>query len=69
MIADKPWIVEHADFPKLEAVFREAELRDVLVWDVLTERYEITNWLQRELIRDRGVFGELAGRHAGRTRR
>jgi predicted dehydrogenase len=58
VVADKPWIVEHADFPKLEALFRQAELRDVLVWDVLTERYEITNWLQRELVRDPELFGE-----------
>jgi predicted dehydrogenase len=57
VIADKPWIVEHADFPKLEELFRQAELRDVLVWDVLTERFEITNWLQRELVRDAELFG------------
>ncbi len=57
VLADKPWIVEHADFPRLEAVLREAELRDVLVSDVLTERFEITNWLQRELVRDATLFG------------
>jgi predicted dehydrogenase len=58
VIADKPWIVEHADFPKLEALFKQAEQRDVLVWDMLTERFEITNWLQRELVRDSNVFGD-----------
>lgn len=58
VIADKPWIIDHADFPKLEALFRQAELRDCLVWDVLTERFEITNWLQRELVRDRDLFGD-----------
>lgn len=57
VLADKPWVIDHADFPKLEALFREAELRDVLVWDMLTERFEVTNWLQRELIRDPEVFG------------
>jgi predicted dehydrogenase len=57
VLADKPWIIEHADFPKLEALFREAELREALVWDVLTERFEVTNWLQRELVRDPEVFG------------
>lgn len=57
VIADKPWIIEHADFPKLEALFRQAELREALVWDVLTERFEITNWLQRELVRDPELFG------------
>ncbi len=57
VVADKPWIVEHADFPKLEALVREAELREVLVWDVLTERHEVTNWLQREFTRDSELFG------------
>ena len=32
-------------------------LREVLAWDVMTERHEVTNLLQRELVRDRGVFG------------
>lgn len=57
VIADKPWIIDHADFPKLEALFHDAELRDVLVGDVLTERFEITNWLQREFVRDPDLFG------------
>ncbi len=57
VIADKPWIIEPHDFPKLEAVFREAETRDVFVWDMLTERFEVTNWLQRELVRDAELFG------------
>ncbi|MFM8275322.1 MAG: putative oxidoreductase C-terminal domain-containing protein, partial [Gemmata sp.] len=57
VVADKPWIIDHADFPKLEALFKEADLRDVLVWDVLTERFEVTNWLQREFTRDADLFG------------
>lgn len=58
VLADKPWIVEADDFPKLEAVFRDAELREVLAWDVMTERHEVTSRLLRELVRDRDVFGD-----------
>ncbi|HEY1190094.1 MAG TPA: putative oxidoreductase C-terminal domain-containing protein [Gemmata sp.] len=58
VLADKPWIIEPADFPKLEALFAQAELREGLVWDMLTERFEITNWLLRELARDAELFGE-----------
>lgn len=58
VLADKPWVVEAADVPKLEAVLREAESRDVLVWDVMTERHEVTNRLQRALLADREVFGQ-----------
>jgi hypothetical protein len=57
ILADKPWIVEHADFPKLEELFHEADLRDVLAWDVMTERHEVTNRLMRELVADPRLFG------------
>ena len=58
VVADKPWVIDPADFPKLEELFRQAEMRDVVVWDVLTERFEVTNWLQRELVRDAVLFGQ-----------
>jgi len=57
VLADKPWIIEPDDFPKLEEVYREAELREVLVWDMMTERFEVANRLQRELVQDPNVFG------------
>ena len=58
VLADKPWIVEAEDFSKLEAVLQEADAREVLVWDMLTERHEITTRLQRELIQDAEIFGD-----------
>lgn len=58
VLADKPWIVDFADFPKLERVLREAEVRDQLAWDMMTERFEVTNRLQRDLIQDPDVFGQ-----------
>jgi predicted dehydrogenase len=62
VLADKPWIIHHEDFPKLE---RLAELtlkrrNKAIIYDMMTERYEITNILQRELIRDCDVFGEFS---------
>jgi predicted dehydrogenase len=57
VLADKPWVVEAADFPKLEQAVRDAELREVLTWDLLTERHEITNRLMRELVCDPTIFG------------
>src|SRR5262249_46372367 len=57
VVAGKPWIIEAADFPKLEELFRDAELRELLTWDVMTERHEITNLLQRELVRELDIFG------------
>src|SRR5215213_8434472 len=57
VLADKPWVIDPADFPKLERVQREAELRDVVAWDVMTERFDVTTALQRELMADPDVFG------------
>lgn len=58
VLADKPWIVEAADLPKLEQLLRDAEAREVLVWDMMTGRHEFTNRLARILIRDAEVFGD-----------
>jgi len=58
VLADKPWVIRAADFPKLERVFAEADLRDVFAKDMMTERFEITSRLQYELVRDPDVFGK-----------
>lgn len=57
VLADKPWVIDPADFPKLEEALRQADLRDLVAWDMMTERYEVTTALQRELMRDSDVFG------------
>ncbi|HEX3152867.1 MAG TPA: putative oxidoreductase C-terminal domain-containing protein [Gemmataceae bacterium] len=57
VLADKPWIVDAADFPKVESMFVEAERNGVFAWDIMTERFEITNRLQRELMHNVDVFG------------
>lgn len=57
VVADKPWVIELEDFEKLAALYERADLHEVLVWDVMTERHEVTTQLQRELVRDPDVFG------------
>lgn len=59
VLADKPWIIRHEDFPKLERLLEVAKLKGVVVFDIMTERYEITSILQRELIQDHELFGGL----------
>lgn len=59
VLADKPWIIRSADFEKLRSVLDEAEQRKIAAYDIMTERYEITSILQRELVGDAGVFGTL----------
>jgi predicted dehydrogenase len=59
VLADKPWIIEAADFTKLESALDAAESRGVVAYDVMTERSEITTVLQRELVGDAAVFGGI----------
>src|SRR5262249_38549894 len=58
VLADKPWVVDSADLPKLERLFEAAALRELLVYDMMTERYEVTSQLQRALAHDAEGFGE-----------
>jgi len=60
ILADKPWILGSDDLPKLEASLAEADRRGVVAYDIMTERFEITSILQRELVNDPAVFGEMA---------
>jgi predicted dehydrogenase len=59
VLADKPWIIRPADFQKLSKVLDEAEQKKVAAYDIMTERYEVTSILQRELVNDTAVFGTL----------
>jgi predicted dehydrogenase len=59
VLADKPMVITPEEFPKLEEAFRVAEQNGVLLYDIMTERYEITTILQRELSRIPEVFGVL----------
>lgn len=59
VLADKPWIITSDDLPKLNDVLDEAEKKTLIAYDIMTERYEITSILQRELVNDDAVFGTL----------
>lgn len=57
--ADKPMVISPEDFVMLEEVFKMAEQKNLLVYDIMTERFEINTILQRELSMIPEVFGEL----------
>ena len=59
VLADKPWIITSADMPKLEEALSLAQGKNLAAYDIMTERYEVTSELQRELVNDREVFGTL----------
>jgi predicted dehydrogenase len=57
VLVDKPWIIKSEDFPKLEATLNSAG--NLIAYDIMTERYEITTILQKELLHTTDVFGEI----------
>ncbi len=59
VLADKPMCIDTTGFEKLKAAFKTAEEKGVLLYDVMTERYEITTILQKALVNDPSVFGHL----------
>jgi predicted dehydrogenase len=59
VLADKPMIISPDDYPKLEAAFTSAGEKGVLLYDIMTERFEITTILQKLLSLDETVFGTL----------
>jgi predicted dehydrogenase len=59
VLADKPMVITSQGFPLLEEAFRLAQENGVLLYDIMTERYEITTILQRELSMIPEIFGKL----------
>jgi len=59
VFADKPMVITPEAFPVLEQAFKTAAEKGVLLYDIMTERHEITNIIQRELTKNPDVFGGL----------
>jgi predicted dehydrogenase len=59
VLADKPMIIRPEDFPALKAAFKTAEEKGVLLYDIMTERFEVTTILQKLLSRNTDIFGTI----------
>jgi predicted dehydrogenase len=59
VLADKPMIIEPEDFPSLQSAFAVAKEKGLLIYDIMTERFEVTTLLQKLLSRKEDVFGHL----------
>jgi predicted dehydrogenase len=51
--------IDAAGFLLLQEAFAQAKKKNVLLYDIMTERYEISNALQRELAQVPAIFGTL----------
>ncbi|KAA5543436.1 putative oxidoreductase C-terminal domain-containing protein [Adhaeribacter rhizoryzae] len=59
VLADKPMAINTQDFTQLKEAFATAKEKNILLYDIMTERFEITTMLQREFSQLPEVFGEL----------
>ncbi len=59
VLADKPMAIDKANFAELEQDFTTAAANHVLLYDIMTERSEITNLLQKAFSQLPEVFGHL----------
>lgn len=59
VLSDKPMAIDATGFEKLKSAFDIAKKNKVQLYDIMTERYEITTQLQRALSMDPTIFGTL----------
>ncbi|SHE37594.1 Predicted dehydrogenase [Fodinibius roseus] len=59
VLSDKPMVIKPERFPMLREALSQAEEKGVLLYDIMTERFEITTLLQRRLSQYPDVFGSL----------
>lgn len=59
VLADKPMVISPEGFNQLVEAFDVAKKNHLLLYDIMTERYEITTMLQRMLSMDKDLFGTL----------
>ena len=58
VLSDKPMAINSQNFQLLEECFDIAKQKNILLYDIMTERNEITTLLQRELSTIPAIYGE-----------
>src|SRR5258706_4660206 len=59
VLADKPMVINGEGFDRLKKAFETAKEKNLMLYDIMTERFEITSILQRELSMIPEIFGTL----------
>ncbi len=59
VLADKPMAINTLDFDLLKDAYRLAGENGVLLYDIMTERFEITTILQKAFSQEKDIFGRL----------
>jgi predicted dehydrogenase len=59
VLADKPMAIDAKGFEQLKQAFEVAQKNNLVLYDIMTERFEITSILQREISMIPEIFGTL----------
>ena len=59
VFCDKPMCIDAEGFKLLEEAFATAEKKNLLLYDIMTERFNTTCILQKLLVLDKDLFGEM----------
>lgn len=59
VLSDKPMAIDAEDFGRLVAAYAEADRRGLVIYDLMTERYDMLNVVTRRLLSDGDFFGVL----------
>ena len=59
VLADKPMAINSQHFETLKECFELSAQKNLLLYDIMTERYEISSILQKEFSQQPGLFGVL----------
>ncbi len=59
VLADKPMVINPNDFDLLKKAFEMADEKGVLLYDIMTERFEVTTAIQKALSQMPSLFGDL----------
>lgn len=57
VLSDKPMAITPADYELLSKAYAEAERRGLVIYDLMTERYEVLNVISREIMSSPDIFG------------
>ena len=59
ILGDKPMCIDSKGYAQLQQAFAVAKKNNVLLYDIMTERSEITTVLQKELTQIPAIFGQI----------
>jgi len=59
ILGDKPMCIDNKGYAQLQKAFEVAKKNNVILYDIMTERSEITTIIQKELTQIPAIFGQL----------